>query len=175
MILESMQSKGLSLQDDMFTTGDNPHGCGHAPRTVYQGDRTTSANYFRHKGPNLSIKTETVVDKVILEGHGSDIRAVGVKVVGKDGTEREIKAKKEVIISGGAYCSPTILMRSGIGSKSELESHGIDCKVDLPGVGKNLMDHLVSALCKHNHVNANVDIYIDCFHFLFYNTEEHYQ
>lgn len=145
MIIESMQSQGLKLQEDMFTTGNNPHGCGHAPRTVYKGDRTTAANYFVHKGPNLSIKTDTTVDKVILEGEGSNLRAVAVKVIEKNGTTREIKAKKEIIVSGGAYCSPTILLRSGLGPKSELAHLGIDCKVDLPGVGKNLMDHLVSS------------------------------
>lgn len=144
MILESMESQGLILQPDMFTTGDNPHGCGHAPRTVYKGDRTTAANYFVNKGPNLAIKTETTVNRIILEGEGDNIKAVAVSVVEKDGSTREIKAKKEIIVSGGAYCSPTILMRSGIGEKAELASHGINCKVDLPGVGKNLMDHLVS-------------------------------
>lgn len=144
MILESMQDQGLGLQEDMFSTGDNPHGCGHAPRTVYKGDRTTAANYFVNKGPNLSIKTDTTVDKVILEKEGSDLRATAVKIIEKDGTTREIKAKKEIIVSGGAYCSPTVLMRSGIGAKSELAQHNIECKVDLPGVGKNLMDHLVS-------------------------------
>jgi choline dehydrogenase-like flavoprotein len=143
MILESMESKGLKLQPDMFTTGNNPNGCGHAPRTVYKGDRTTAANYLLNKGPNLAIKTETTVDKVILEGEGANRRAVAVTVIEKDGSTKEIKANKEIIVSGGAYCSPTVLMRSGIGPKAELASHGIDCKVDLPGVGKNLMDHLV--------------------------------
>ncbi|KAH8678590.1 hypothetical protein BGZ60DRAFT_468061 [Tricladium varicosporioides] len=143
MILDSMQDQGLPLHPDMFSTGESAHGCGHVPRTVYQGDRTTSANYLRNKGTNLVIKTETTVDKVILEGSGSDIQATAVRVIEKDGTARELKAKKEIIVSGGAYCSPTILMRSGIGPKSELQSHGIDCKVDLPGVGKNLMDHLI--------------------------------
>jgi len=146
MILDSMESQGLKLQPDMFTTGDNPHGCGHAPRTVYKGDRTTAANYLTNKGPNLAIKTETTVDKVILEGEGGSLRAVAVKVIEKDGATREIKARKEVIVSGGAYCSPAVLMRSGIGEKAGLASHGIDCKVDLPGVGKNLMDHLVRSL-----------------------------
>lgn len=139
-----MEDQGLPLQPDMFTTGDNPHGCGHAPRTVYKGDRTTAANYFVNKGPNLSIKTETIVDKVILKGEGAELRATAVKIVEKDGSTREIKAKKEIIVSGGAYCSPAVLLRSGIGPKSELASHEIDCKIDLPGVGKNLMDHLVS-------------------------------
>jgi choline dehydrogenase-like flavoprotein len=144
MVFESMQSQGLSLDPDMFSTGATSHGCGHAPRTVYQGDRTTAANYLLNKGTNLSIKTDTIVDKVILHGEGSDMQASAVKIIEKDGTTREIKAKKEIIVSGGAYCSPTILLRSGIGPKSELASHGIRCNVDLPGVGKNLMDHLVS-------------------------------
>jgi choline dehydrogenase-like flavoprotein len=145
--MESFQSQGLPLRPDMFSSGESPHGCGHVPRTVYKGDRTTAANYLLNKGSNLSIITDTVVDKVILEGAGSDLRATGVKIMEKDGTTRELKAKKEVIVSGGAYCSPTILLRSGIGPKSELAAHGIDCKVDLPGVGKNLMDHLVR--CQH--------------------------
>ncbi|KAG9238522.1 hypothetical protein BJ875DRAFT_532301 [Amylocarpus encephaloides] len=143
MILESMESKGLAFQPDMFTTGDNPHGCGHVLRTHYKGTRTTSADYFINQGSNLAIMTETTVDKVIFEDEGENMRAAAVKVVAKDGSSQELKARKEIIISGGAYCSPTILMRSGIGPISELESHGIECKVDVPGVGKNLIDHLI--------------------------------
>ncbi|TVY39803.1 Oxygen-dependent choline dehydrogenase [Lachnellula occidentalis] len=143
MVLESMVDRGFKLQPDMFTTGDSPHGCGHAPRTVYKGDRTMAADYLLNKRPNLAIKTETMVDKIILEGEGANLKAVAVKVIEKDGSMREIKATKEIIVSGGAYCTPTVLMRSGIGEKAQLASHGIDCKVDLPGVGKNLMDHLV--------------------------------
>ena len=146
MVMDSFKSQGLPYVPDMFSDGSSAHGCGHAPRTVYRGDRTTAANFLLNKGSNLSIKTDTTVDKVILEGDGSELRATGVRIVEKDGKRRLIKAKKEVIVSGGAYCSPTILLRSGIGPKSELESLGIDCKVDLPGVGRNLMDHLVSLL-----------------------------
>src|SRR3954466_9140100 len=98
MILDSMADQGLPLHPDMFSTGETPNGCGHVPRTVYKGDRTTSANYFRNKGSNLGIKTDTTVDKVILEGQGSDKRAVAVKVIEKDGTEKEIRANKEIII-----------------------------------------------------------------------------
>lgn len=141
-----MESQGLPLNPDMFTTGETPHGCGHAPRTVYKGDRTTAANYFVNKGPHLAIMTETIVDKVVFEGHGDGLRAVAVRVVEKDGTVKELKAKKEIVVSGGAYCSPVILLRSGIGPKEELEAHNIECKIDLPGVGKNLMDHLVSSM-----------------------------
>jgi choline dehydrogenase-like flavoprotein len=143
MILESMESQGLPLQPDMFTTGDTPNGCGHVPRTVSNGNRSSAADYLLNKSTNLTIMTETTVDKVILEGEGPNVRAVAVRVVEKDGTVKNIKARREIIISGGAYCSPAILMRSGIGPKSEISSHGIHCNVDLPGVGKNLVDHLV--------------------------------
>jgi choline dehydrogenase-like flavoprotein len=146
-----MADQGLPQQDDMFTTGDNPHGCGHVPRTVYKGNRTTAANFLLGLGSNLTVKTNTIVDKVILEGEGSSLRASAVVVVDKSGSKTEIKARREIVVSGGAYCSPTILMRSGIGGKEELEQHGIECKVDLPGVGKNLMDHLVSSTDKPGH------------------------
>lgn len=91
----------------------------------------------------MAIKTDTIVDKITIEGEAGDLRATAVQVIEKDGSARKIMARKEVIVSGGAYCSPTILMRSGLGPKAELTSHNIECKVDLPGVGKNLMDHLV--------------------------------
>jgi choline dehydrogenase-like flavoprotein len=156
MILESMQDQGLALQNDMFTSGNNPHGSGHVIRTHYKGDRTTSANYFRKKGSNLAIKTDTLVNKVVFEGEGDTLRAVAVRVVEKDGSTKELKARKEIIVSGGAYCSPTILMRSGIGPKSELQKHGLDCKVDLPGVGQNLMDHLVSCYLALLHIPADL-------------------
>jgi len=138
-----MESQGLDFHPDMFSTGETPHGCGHVPRTVYRGDRTTSADYLLNKGPNLSILTNTIVDKIILEGGRSDLRATAVRIIGKDGKQREVRARKEIVVSGGAYCSPAILMRSGIGPKPDLLSHGIECKVDLPGVGQNLMDHLI--------------------------------
>jgi choline dehydrogenase-like flavoprotein len=166
LVMESFQSQGLPLHPDMFSSGESPHGCGHVPRTVYKGDRTTAANYLLNKGSNLSIKTDTIVDKVILEGHGSDIRATGVKIIEKDGTARDIKAKKEVIVSGGAYCSPAILLRSGIGEKAQVAVHGIDCKVDLPGVGKNLMDHLVG--CRL--IPENWELTIPQIVFIFYST-----
>lgn len=80
---------------------------------------------------------------IIEKDADGELRATGVRAVKADGTVVEIKARKEVIVSGGSYCSPNILNRSGIGAKDELEKHGITTLVDLPGVGKNLMDHLV--------------------------------
>ncbi|KAH6643454.1 GMC oxidoreductase [Truncatella angustata] len=145
-VLESMISKGMPLDDDMFTHGENPHGCGHVLRTVHQGVRTTGADFItnnRAKG-NITILVETHVDKIMFERSPSgELRATGVKVIKPDGSPAEIAASKEVIISGGTYCSPNILNRSGLGSKEELERLGIEVLIDLPGVGQNLMDHLI--------------------------------
>lgn len=141
-----MESKGLPLDPDMFSHGANPHGCGHVPRTVTNGLRTTGADFITGKNQkdNITIVTGAHVDRVVLEkDDDGGLRAAGVRAILADGTVFEAKAKKEVIVSGGAYCSPNILNRSGIGAGEELEKHGIATVVDLPGVGKNLMDHMV--------------------------------
>ncbi|KAG8671264.1 hypothetical protein FPOAC2_04594 [Fusarium poae] len=146
MIADSMVSKGLPLDHDMFATGENPHGCGHSVRTVHQGLRTTSADFITKQKPrdNLHLMVETHVEKVLIEKDAQgELKATGVRAAKPDGTFVEFKASKEVIVSGGAYCSPNILNRSGIGAKDELEKHGITTLVDLPGVGKNLQDHLI--------------------------------
>lgn len=152
--MKSYESCGMPYDPDMFTRGDNPQGCGHVPRTVWQGIRSTGADYISksYRRENITIKTNTLVDKVLLERQNgsSAVQAVGVKLISADGTNTIVRARKEVIISGGAYCSPAILLRSGIGSKEEVERFGITNEIDLPGVGKNLMDHLVSLLFLEN-------------------------
>ncbi|KAM4058743.1 GMC oxidoreductase [Hirsutella rhossiliensis] len=146
LLRRSMESKGLPFDADMFSHGENPHGCGHVPRTVHAGVRTTGADFItkKNKRANVTTVTGAHVDRVLVEKQDDgSLRAVGVTAVLADGTGLEVKANKEVIVSGGTYCSPNILNRSGIGAKEELEKHGITTIVDLPGVGKNLMDHLI--------------------------------
>lgn len=133
----------------MFTTGKTPHGCGYAVRTVHDGVRSTAANYVLNENvrDRITIKTNTLVDKILLENtDNGNPKAAGVQVILKDGSKVEFKANTEVILSSGPYCSPAILLRSGIGPKAEVEKHSIRSVVDLPGVGKNLMDHVVSFL-----------------------------
>ncbi|KAI9686292.1 MAG: hypothetical protein M1820_010666, partial [Bogoriella megaspora] len=145
-VMESYQHLGMPFRDDMFTTGSVAHGCGHAPRTVHKGIRSTGADFITktYRRENITIRTNHVVDKVLFhETSDGSLRASGLDVVAKDGTRSTVRARKEVVVSGGTYCSPAILLRSGIGSKSDLEKVGIECKVDLPGVGKNLADHIV--------------------------------
>jgi choline dehydrogenase-like flavoprotein len=141
----------------MFSTGETPHGCGHVPRTVYQGIRTTGADFVTNKyhRDNIKILVDTTVDRIEIERKGEALRASGVHLLSKDGKKSTPRARKEVIISSGAYCSPTILLRSGIGPKDELAKVGIQSVVDLPGVGKNLLDHPVSLLSSHPSVSTS--------------------
>ena len=147
-VMESYQDLGLPFHDDMFTTGKVAHGCGHAPRTVHQGIRTTGADFITrtYRRENITIRTDFTVDKVQLEYINGTLQATGVEMIAKDGTRSLSRARKEIIVSGGSYCSPPILMRSGIGDRSELEKAGIECKVNLPGVGKNLSDHIIGII-----------------------------
>ncbi|KIV85554.1 hypothetical protein PV11_01236 [Exophiala sideris] len=146
LLLKSMESSGMPLVHDMFTNGETAHGCGHAPRTHHKGIRSTGADFVtnaQHKN-NIDIVVETLVDKINFEEKNGQLEATSVTLVDKTGATREVKAKKEVMVSGGStYCSPAILLRSGIGPKDDLQKLGIKCLVDSPGVGKNLLDHLI--------------------------------
>ncbi|KAF2729316.1 alcohol oxidase [Polyplosphaeria fusca] len=160
LVKESMIDQGLPYRADMFATGESPHGCGDVTRTVYQGVRSTAADFITkgYRRENITIKTDATVDKVILEKKDGHLTATGIAAIQKDGNRVEYKARKEVVVSAGAYCSPPILMRSGLGPKEELERLDIDCKVDLPGVGKNLQDHvLIFAFYEVNKPNLTND------------------
>ncbi|MDD5579374.1 MAG: GMC family oxidoreductase [Methylobacter sp.] len=98
----------------------------------------------------LTIELDALVTKVILD---KDNRAIGVEYLKgaklykahqnpstQAGELRTVHASQEIILSGGAYNTPQLLMLSGIGPKDELSKHGIEVRVDLPGVGSNLQD-----------------------------------
>lgn len=142
-MLKSYQSKGLDYHPDMFSSGETANGCGHAMRTTWQGYRTTAADYITkdHKRNNVTIQCHATVDKVILEKDKDGTpRATGIEFL-VDGERKKMYAKNEIILTSGTYGSPAILLRSGLGPKAELDKLGIQCNVDLPGVGKNLQDH----------------------------------
>jgi len=146
--MDSYKSRGFPYKSDMFTTGKDHFGYGHATRTVGMGFRMTSSQYLTqaNKRSNVTIMTNTLVDKLKLETKDGKIAATGVHAISEDGSKITLNAKSEVILSAGSYCTPAILLRSGIGGKEEVSKHGIEQTVELPGVGKNLQDHLVSSL-----------------------------
>jgi choline dehydrogenase-like flavoprotein len=86
---------------------------------------------------NLSVKTHTVTTQILFEG----TRAVGVRI-DQGGRSSELRARREVIVSAGAFGSPQLLMVSGVGPVTELQRHGIQVVQALEGVGKNLHDHI---------------------------------
>ena len=87
--------------------------------------------------PNLQIRANTHVHRLLIEGG----RCVGVVAESLgDGALTEYRARL-VVLCAGALLSPTILMRSGIGPRQQLETHGIELHADAPGVGANLRDH----------------------------------
>ncbi|WP_022697153.1 GMC family oxidoreductase [Euryhalocaulis caribicus] len=86
---------------------------------------------------NLTVITDALTHRVRLDGK----RATGV-VAEIEGAPAEITARKEVILSGGAINSPQLLLLSGIGPGQEIRGAGVTPEIDLPGVGKNLQDHL---------------------------------
>ena len=144
-LLEATDSLQIPRRDDF--NDDDQEGFGFRQVTQKNGRRFSAAKAYldpARNRPNLTIITEAIADKVILE----DGRATGIQIV--HGSQRKtIRAEREVIISCGAIVSPAVLMRSGIGDPDELAKHGIDVTNALPAVGKNLQDHVaVSTVVK---------------------------
>ena len=109
------------------------------PRSLNRA-RCSAADAYLHPArarPNLTVLTHAHATRLLFSG----TRAVGVEYL-RFGAVEQADAAVEVIISAGALRSPQLLMLSGIGPKAELERRGIDVRLDLPGVGKNLQDHL---------------------------------
>ena len=149
--LRATESQGIPTTDDLqdLTTG---HGAEHWLKWINRdtGRRSDSAHGYIHSTravhQNLHLLTSNKVEKVILEGD----RAVGVKVVPtkplhpEQQMSRVIKARKQIIVSGGTLSSPLILQRSGIGDPEKLRKAGVKPLVDLPGVGLNFQDHYLT-------------------------------
>ena len=113
-----------------------------------RGARASTADaYLRpaKKRRNLRVVTGAHARRVTFAGVEGDRRATGV-YVDIDGITRHVRARREVVLAGGAINTPQLLMLSGIGPAEHLAEHGIDVLVDAPDVGANLQDHLVAGL-----------------------------
>ena len=108
------------------------------------GERHNAARAFVHpvaESPNFTVRTGCQVQRLLFEGN----RCVGVELL-RDGAVEQVRTSGEVVLSAGVFDSPKLLMLSGIGPAAELAGLGIDPLVDLPGVGRNLQDHVFSPL-----------------------------
>ena len=119
--------------------GYKPEGIARFDSTTRNGRRCSAAVahlYPALRRKNCTLVTGATVQKITIEGD----RATGIEYT-HDGNLNRVEASHEIILSGGAINSPQILMMSGIGPADHLCKHGIEVKLDLPGVGQNLQDH----------------------------------
>jgi len=136
--IQAGQQAGYPFTSDM--NGFQQEGFGKMDMTIHRGERWSAAKaYLRpaQSRPNLTIETGALTTRILFEG----TRAVGVEYA-QGGQIRTARAAREVILAGGAINSPQLLMLSGVGPADQLRRHGVAVTHDLPGVGRNLQDHL---------------------------------
>jgi len=137
LFMESAENAGTPYREDL--NDGVQHGVSRAQVTIKNRKRDSTATAFLNPvkaRSNLHIECEALAEKIIIENG----RAVGVRFE-QGGTSKEVRANKEVILSGGVINSPQLMMISGIGPAEHLQEHGIEVVKDLPGVGRNLQDH----------------------------------
>jgi len=122
--------------------GAQQAGVSYVQRIIENGRRVSAARGYLHpamKRRNLTVRTHAHATNLIFDGK----RAVGVRYLkgGRNGTPVEVRANKEVILSGGAVNTPQLLQISGVGPAPLLKSLGVEVKHELAGVGENLRDH----------------------------------
>jgi len=140
--------------NDWRLVKDNAVGVRYTPLTTRRharnGSRERVLDVARRYPERLKLELNALATRVLLDGEN---RAIGVEYLRGErlyrahrrpseqaGERREVRASREVILAGGAFNTPQLLMLSGIGPREVLERHRIDVRVDLPGVGKNLQD-----------------------------------
>lgn len=136
--LKAARERNYSLNDDF--NGASQEGFGPYQATLREARRcSTAVAYLRPAmtRPNLTVLTGASAERIVLEGD----RAVGVEFSRRSRLDR-VRARREVLLCGGAINSPQLLMCSGIGPANELESVGVTVVVSHPEVGRNLQDHL---------------------------------
>jgi choline dehydrogenase len=136
--LEAGKTLGYSQTPDFNSA--QKEGFGLWQMTIRNGVRESTSNAFLRpalKRSNLTLKTHAHVTKILTE----NATAVGVDCR-IDGVKQTFRARKEVILSGGAINSPQLLQLSGIGDRALLEKHGVPVVHHLPRVGQGLQDHL---------------------------------
>ncbi|MEP1610946.1 MAG: choline dehydrogenase [Roseobacter sp.] len=135
--VEAGKQAGYEATDDY--NGEKQEGFGPMEQTVWKGRRWSAANAYLR--PALKRDNCTLVKGLAQRIVFEDKRAVGVEIK-QGGTTKIIRANREVVLAASSINSPKLLMLSGIGPAQHLASHGIDVRVDRPGVGQNLQDHM---------------------------------
>jgi choline dehydrogenase-like flavoprotein len=131
----------LGYRENKDPSSGDPEGFGRTQYTIRNGWRSSSASaYLRPacRRPGLTVYTHAHAGRVLIDSR----RAIGVEYFNRHGDVTRATAEREVILCGGAFNTPQLLMLSGIGPADHLREHGIAVVADLP-VGENLQDHLM--------------------------------
>ena len=136
--LQAAREAQFRIREDF--NGEEQEGLGIYQVTQKNGERWSAARGYIHPHlttrPNLRVETGARATRILFEGK----RAVGVEY--RQGKEvKQVRARREVILSSGAFQTPQLLMLSGVGDGAALAKHGIATTHHLPGVGQNLQDH----------------------------------
>lgn len=140
--LEATAQAGFPANDDF--NGEQQEGAGFYQFTIRDGKRWSASHAYLKpvlNRQNLSVQCKAMATKIVFEGK----KAVAVEYRQK-GETRRVHADREVLLSAGAYNSPKLLMLSGIGDTSHLDEVGINVVHSLPGVGRNLQEHVDSCV-----------------------------
>jgi len=137
-LLQAAVAAGYAAVDDLHA--ETEEGCARGEVTIdARGRRASTARAYLdpvRDRSNLTVVTDALVERVLIENG----RAVGVQYR-HGGAVVRADAAAEVVLAGGAYNSPQLLLLSGVGDADHLRSLGIDVKAHLPGVGRNLSEH----------------------------------
>jgi choline dehydrogenase len=136
--IEAAAETGLPINPDF--NGATQEGAGFFQTTTRGGRRaSTAVAYLRpaKSRGNLRVETAALAQRILFEGRRA--RAVEYR---QSGALRTARARREILVSGGAYNSPQLLQLSGVGPAELLKQHGIEIVLDAPGVGNDLQDHL---------------------------------
>jgi choline dehydrogenase len=137
---DALAGLGYTHRDDL--NGADSEGMGLRQLSIRRGTRETTAKAFLQPAlgrANLAVLTHTQATRIVLDGRRAvavEARSAGANII--------VKAHREIVLAAGAIQSPQLLMLSGIGDGEHLRAVGVTVRHDLPGVGRNLHDHLAS-------------------------------
>jgi 4-pyridoxate dehydrogenase len=140
--LAAGHAAGYPVTEDY--NGANPEGFGRLQMTIRNGWRCSASTAYLRPAlgrANLDVSVNTLATQIVFDGR----RAVGIEYL-HNGERNIVRAEREVLLAAGVINSPHVLMLSGIGDPAELKARSIDVRTPLPGVGKNLQDHISASV-----------------------------
>src|SRR5262245_21282331 len=134
-VAEGAAELGIPRNDDF--NGRRQDGVGEFQVNQHRGMRFSSAEAFLRRRANLTVRTNALVTRIVVDGD----RAVAVEVRDGRGRSERVRVTGEIVLCAGAFNTPALLQHSGIGPAELLRQVGVTPLIDLPAVGEHLMEH----------------------------------